>query len=471
MYKIENQLKFEDFIFPYGKLNENNRWIKLSKIIPWDEIEIKYSKKFRKKGNPAKSVRIALGTLIIQQTLNCSDRELVNQVSENPYLQFFIGLKEFQERAPFSASVLVDFRKRFSAKFLAEINELIIESENKKDNEDDNNDDYDSDFSNKGTIIIDATCTPADIAFPQDLTLVNKSRENLEKIIDNLHDPADGKKPRTYRKKARKDFLNTSKSKRKTAKALRKAIGKQLNYIKRDLGYINTMIESGKCLSEKEIDILNVIKEVYLQQKEMFDNHKHSVANRIVNLKQPHIRPIVRGKASAKTEFGAKVEISVIDGYVRVEKLSWDAYNECDSLIGIVENFKSRTGKYPERVLVDKIYRNRKNLNFCKENHIRISGPALGRPKKDDTRDRKAEYIDLCDRNAVEGKFGEGKRAHGLNRIFAKLKETSECVINAAFLVLNLNKRLRSLLQLFLEKLVDLFEIKKCKFLIEIKVC
>ena len=153
MYKIENQLKFEDFIFPYGKLNENNRWVKLSKIIPWDDVESKYAKKFRKKGNPAKNVRIALGTLIIQQTLNCSDRELVNQVSENPYLQFFIGLKEFQERAPFSASVLVDFRKRFSAKFLAEINELIIESENKKD-EDDNDD---SDSSNKGTIIIDAT--------------------------------------------------------------------------------------------------------------------------------------------------------------------------------------------------------------------------------------------------------------------------------------------------------------------------
>lgn len=466
MYKIENQLKFEDFVFPYGKLNENNRWVKLSKIIPWDDVESKYAKKFRKKGNPAKNVRIALGTLIIQQTLNCSDRELVNQVSENPYLQFFIGLKEFQERAPFSASVLVDFRKRFSAKFLAEINELIIESENKK--EDENND---SDPPNSGTLIIDATCTPADIAFPQDLSLLNKSRENLEKIIDNLHNSTDGKKPRTYRKKARKDFLNTSKAKRKTAKVVRKAIGKQLNYIKRDLGYINTMVESGKGLSKKEMEILKIVTEVYTQQKEMFDNHKHSVANRIVNLNQPHIRPIVRGKASAKTEFGAKVEISVVDGYVRVEKLSWDAYNECDSLIDIVENFKNRTGRYPERVLVDKIYRNRKNLSYCKENNIRISGPALGRPKKDDTRDKKAEYIDLCDRNAVEGKFGEGKRAHGLNRIFAKLKETSECVINTAFLVLNLNKRLRSLLQLFMEKLLNLFQFEKYNFSILIRVC
>lgn len=174
LYKIEKQLKFEDFVFLYGKLNENNRWIKLSKIIPWDEIEIKYAKKFKKKGNSAKNARIALGSLIIQQTLNCSDRELVNQVSENPYLQFFIGLKEFQEKAPFSASVLVDFRKRFSAKFLSEINKLIIESESQKDDNDKTDDESNSNSNNKGTIIMDATCVPSYISYPQDLNLLNE---------------------------------------------------------------------------------------------------------------------------------------------------------------------------------------------------------------------------------------------------------------------------------------------------------
>jgi len=84
--------------------------------------------------------------------------------------------------------------------------------------------------------------------------------------------------------------------------------------------------------------------------KDSKGTYAYDYQNRIVSLKQPHVRPIVRGKASAKTEFGAKVEISVVDGYVRVEKLSLDAYNECDSLIGVVENFKNRTGKYPERL-------------------------------------------------------------------------------------------------------------------------
>ncbi len=114
MYKIEQQMKIEDFIFPYGKLNSNNRWVKLAAIIPWNEIELKYSQNFINNGHPAKNVRIALGSLIIKQTLNCSDRETVNQVMENPYLQFFIGLKEFQETPPFSAPTMVEFRKRFT---------------------------------------------------------------------------------------------------------------------------------------------------------------------------------------------------------------------------------------------------------------------------------------------------------------------------------------------------------------------
>ena len=54
--------------------------------------------------------------------------------------------------------------------------------------------------------------------------------------------------------------------------------------------------------------------------------------------------------------------------------------------------------------------------------------------------DKKQEYKDSGIRNAVEGKFGTAKIAYGLDRINAKLKETSETVINLAFLVMNLAK-------------------------------
>lgn len=154
----------------------------------------------------------------------------------------------------------------------------------------------------------------------------------------------------------------------------------------------------------------------------MYENKVHSVPDRIVSISQPYIRPIARGKAKAPVEFGAKLDLSIDEnGIARLERLSFDAYNESDVFITAVENYKSRTGHYPERVLVDQIYRNRTNRAFCSEHGIRISGPALGRPKKDNKVDKKQEYIDNNDRIEVERAFSLAKRRYGLGLITAKL--------------------------------------------------
>ena len=223
-----------------------------------------------------------------------------------------------------------------------------------KDNHDDD-DNNNSDQTNQGTIIIDATCTPADITYPQDLNLLNSAREKLEGYIDCLHVPSESKKPRTYRIKARKDFLNVSKARNKNCKKIRKAIRKQLNYITRDIGYVENFFANGKKINSRQLAEYEVILQLYDQQKYMFDNRKHTVENRIVNIGQPPVRSIVRGKTKAPTEFGAKAQISVVSGYVRMEKLSWDAYNECESSMPIIETYKARNGFYPERVLAEKI--------------------------------------------------------------------------------------------------------------------
>jgi hypothetical protein len=216
-----------------------------------------------------------------------------------------------------------------------------------------------------------------------------------------------------------------------------------LEHIKRNLGIIDDYLDEGRILPEILLNLLITIKIVYGQQKEMYDSRKHRVDDRIVSLSQPHVRPIVRGKANAKTEFGAKVEISVIDGYVRLEKLSWDAYNESSTLIPAIDRYYQRTGFYPERVLVDQIYRNKANRDYCKEKGIRMSGPPLGRPPKNQAANKKIEYQDSCDRNSVEGKFGEGKRGYGLSRIMAKRSDTSETSIQMNLIVMNLSQRLR----------------------------
>ena len=235
-----------------------------------------------------------MGALIIKQRLKCSDEWTVRHVSENPYLQYFLGLKEYTSKCPFGASTMVEFRKRFPPEAIAAL---------------------------------------------------------------------------------------------------------------------------------------------------------------LVSISQPWVRPIVRGKAHANTEFGAKLHISMVDGYAKIERLSFNAFNEATDFFSAVEGYRQEHGCYPQRILVDKIYRNRETISWCKAQGIQLTGPALGRPAKNAERTKQAkkqEYQDICDRNIVEGEFVVGKRSYGLNRIMARLQETSFCVIGIALLCMNLAKRLRALLHYFL---------------------
>ena len=106
-------------------------------------------------------------------------------------------------------------------------------------------------------------------------------------------------------------------------------------------------------------------------------------------------------------------------------------------------------GHYPSRILADKIYRNRENLAYCKLRGIRLSGPALGRPKKDSDADKRLAYLDECERAEVERCFSLAKRKCGMGLVTAKLRETAGHVIAMSILVLNLRKIQRALLRLW----------------------
>ncbi len=433
MYKKDRHRQFglTDFNQPIGlKMNPENRWVKKADLIPWDEIEDRYADLFPSHtGMPAKPLRVALGSLIIQKQYGYSDRELVEQITENPYYQYFIGLHGYQQKAPYAPSLLVEFRKRLTDEVLGEINEMIIRY-NHPDAPGPGSDSSGSEESdpsgNSGTLILDATCAPQNISFPQDVNLLDEARENLETIIDTVCYEYDEPKPRTYRRNARKDYLALAKQRRRTSKAIRKAIKKQLQYVRRDLGFIDGFLEEGKNLSTKDAGRFAVIRKVYEQQLYMYENKVHSVPDRIVSISQPYIRPIVRGKTKTPTEFGAKLDLSIDDhGMARIEKQSFDAYNESDVLIEAIERYKERTGHYPKRALADKIYRNRNNLAYCKIHGIRLSGPTLGRPKKDPSVDKKQEYQDAVDRIEVERSFSLAKRCFGLGLIVTKLDTTT----------------------------------------------
>ncbi len=279
----------EEFVLPFGgKLAADNRWVILAEIIPWTEFEAEYAAIFAEVlGAPAKTFRMALGALIIKEKLGTSDRETVEQIRENPYLQYFIGKLAYSNQAPFDPSMLVHFRERIDMNLVNRLNQKIVKNvlENQEGEEvkakKSESGGSKSEVKNRGKLILDASCAPADISYPTDLELLNQ---------------------------ARKEYLAVARKKKVKSAERRKAIKKQLQYIKRNLAHIQQLMNAGASLlelSKRQYKMLLVVAEAYRQQQWLYEHEERSIEDRIVSLSQPHIRPIVRGKAAKNTEFGA----------------------------------------------------------------------------------------------------------------------------------------------------------------------
>ena len=468
-YLSTRQLTFVTFESPFSqKLPANNRWVQLAENIPWDDIVEVYNRQLKNTRTGASNInpRVVIGALMVKHLLNLSDRDTILAIQENIYIQHFLGFDNIIYEAPFNPSLFVEIRKRMGMAELEKINDMIYrhsmamtdqeinisQDKNIKDKDDDTTVDGSSlsssvsDFAasgeqtqitHSGRMLVDATACPQDIAYPTDIKILNASREKSEELIDVLYDRTihGPKKPRTYREEARIKYLFISKKKVRRRKELRKAIGQQLRYLKRNLSTIKKLLSKYPVnpLKERELAYYETIKKVFEQQDQMYSNRTHSVPDRIVSIHQSHVRPIVRGKEKSKVEFGSKINVSLVNGYGFVDHLSWDAFNEGGYLMKSVELYIKRHGFYPAEVMVDQIYGTRENRRQLKDLGIKIVGRQLGRPPKIPTM-----KLDPGDRNPIEGKFGQGKTRYGLGLIKARLKETSESWVASILLVMNL---------------------------------
>lgn len=481
-YTSQKQLNIEGFDTPFEKqLDANNRWVKLGQCIPWDDLAAAYHRNLSAgQGRPSKDARLVIGAVIIKHKLCLSDEETVQQIRENPYLQYFVGLAGYQNQAPFVPSLLVEIRRRMGNETFAHFHQAILDAmdarrakANRKgsDRQDDDpsgqgghgpvledvpepqaaDDQREVTEGHAGKLILDATVVEQAIRYPTDLSLLNESREISEKIIDVLYPQTQwDKKPRTYRQQARKAYLAIVKRRRPGARIVRKGNKQQLQYVRRNLKHIDRLLDA---IAGDAIPLPGpllhkywVIQQLYAQQAQMHQTKTKRCDDRIVSIHQPHVRPMVRGKANKKVEFGAKLSVSLNgDGIAGVDHIRWDAYHEGLDLPAQVETYKQRYGHYPEAVLGDPLYGTRDNRAYLKSKKIRFAGKPLGRPAKLTTQNREElkrlkqqRREEYRQRIPIEGKFGQGKSGYGLGYIRAKTARTSEAWINSIFLVMNL---------------------------------
>lgn len=240
---------------------------------------------------------MAPGALLNQTEFDWSNEETVAQIQEKPYLQYFVGLHSFQWDKPFDASTMIHFSKWLPSDKVNKITEKILAHHEALLKED--NDDHDPPTGgcsdNKWTLMLDATCAPSNICYPQDISLLNESYEKAEGLIDDLSKANKLKKPRTDRKAARKAYLTFVKVKKRPYKKGRKAVKQQLRYV---TAYRSTTGTRG-CLERRSGITFYTICRIK-EQQEMYDNKTSRVDDRIVSFTKPYLRPIVRAKSNSQ---------------------------------------------------------------------------------------------------------------------------------------------------------------------------
>lgn len=453
-------------------LDASNRWVCMAEVVPWDELaKVFFDKMSLKEGRASIDLRVVLGALLVKHVEGLSDEDTIQYIQENIYAQYFVGLPSFQKEPVFVPSLFVEIRKRLGKQGSQLLNDKVLEQavrlraikhrakpQQKKGQDADKDEPQQREQAeqeapcqeatpNKGTLKLDATVAPQHIGYPTDSRLLHEGRVESEALIDRLY--AGGlwqKKPRTYRRLANQQYMNFAKKRKVTKQDIKRARGQQLRYLRRNLGHINGMLDkleqTGQRPNWKSSDWKRfwVLQELYRQQHLLHRDGRKRIEDRIVNIHQPYVRPIKRGKAGGETEFGAKLNVSETEGFVRLDEVDFNNFHEGKGLEAQVEGYRALYGHYPEVVLVDRIYLTRENRKYLQDKGIRHCGQPLGRPQPLDAQQKQKRKKEQNKRAEIEGKFGQAKSKYGLDDIHMKRMDTSYACIGLILLAINVIK-------------------------------
>jgi IS5 family transposase len=417
-------------LFPFGgSLNEDNRWLRIAQLIPWEEFEGEYAKYFSDVGRPAKDARLIVGLLLLKHMTGLSDEGVVQEVLENPYMQAFCGFEQFVTGEILDSSTLTKQRVRLGLEFFKNLEDKAYKVL------------IDRRIIKAKGMLVDATVFPEDIKYPNDVGLLNDVRVWLVGNIKKFG-KAVGKRYRTYCRVARRDYLNFSKKRKKTKKAIDRAKRQMLQYVRRNIRQLQELIEivhsDGREVTRGVRDRLHVAEEIYHQQFEMYSRRVNRIKGRIVSFHRPYVRPIKRGKLAQSVEFGAKGGLVHVDGFLFLDHLRHEAFAE-DKLVGDhLLAYRERFGKLPPYFTADRKYGTRENRELLKGFGVRGSFRPLGRKTKTDQKNERWFKHRQKERNRIEGSFGNGKQHYGLNRVRYSIKDGSEIWVRGGILAMNL---------------------------------
>lgn len=413
---------FKDFdgYSPKYHFFKNSLFGKIHGSIPWDGLVACLPEVRSGRGAPCWfGAKGMFALMFLKAYLNISDRQLLERYNTDWSLQYFCGKVLAENQQIKDMTIMTRIRAHIEKHCEWEkIQEVLISH-------------WKHDVNNSHVLLMDATCYESYIRYPTDVKLLWECCEWVfEKQLFRLCKLFETKRPRSkYReqkiaqmahfRRRKNSFRETLKRRRSLVYLLEKGIG-QLQDI------LNSHQGNGMGLGE--FARLAVVKKVLVQQRFLLTNPPAALKNRIVSLYKPYLRPIVRGKENKPVEFGAKAHILQVDGLTFIDKLDFNAFNECTRLKLSVAKHKRFFG--PAKQLgADRIYATNNNRKFCTSNRIFTCFPKKGPTKHSKPEKILSSEISIQRATVMEGVFGTNKDYYGLRKIRVKGEKREKLMI------------------------------------------
>lgn len=351
--------------------------------------------------------------MILKHYTGLSDEKLLHRLNTDYAMQYFCGIELKNGKLIKDNSFVSNVRTQISKYFdLDEIQTLFINH-------------WKPEIENQDTITIDATCYESYIRYPTDVKLLQESISFLfEKQIIPICKSFKIRRPSLVKYEVlKKDILSFSKKRRKSNRAIKKIIARQLFILSHGLKSLNTLMSKDPRVSGKvDLSKIALLENILEQQDFHYKNPADPVKNRIVSLPKPYVRPIVRGKENKPFEFGVKVNKIQVGGISIIQKVSYDAFNECNTLKDSVEKTEVLLSKV-KKLGADQIYATNENRKYITEENIVTNFARKGPKPEIDPNSEDRKKLGILRSTSLEGSFGNEKNHFGLSKIKAKSKE------------------------------------------------
>ncbi len=431
----EHQYSFTHDWFVVPELDENHELVKITKAIDWVSLSDNLAKFYcPDNGRPAKPARAKVGLLILKHLYRFSDEELVDLLKRDIYAQYLCDISLKEAKDFINSSTLSKFRKQIGLEGVKLIEQEVLNSLKR------------AKLLKGRKLVCDTTVVPANIAYPTDISLLEKIRSKAVGYLDKAREFG-AKTYRTYKRTAKKVYIQYQKIRHHTIKSRRRVQKKILQFSRRNVSQLK---EAVKEISKATGSLLGSAQEKFLKEAESFLNNASSimtqqkdiykglkVKERIVSIHQPHIRPMVRGKYPVEVEFGPKVLLNLKNNFLFLEDLQFNNVSDTQLLDTAIKGYKERFNSLPTQLTTDRGFWSPENYTLAEDYGIaKIAIENKG--KSSYLKDKPFRERLRCLRCSIEAKISLAKRKFGLGRIRYTIQNGEEIWVRLSLISMNL---------------------------------